>query len=217
MCGAFSIRLNPWERAEIHNSSVPIKWQPIYNARPGEWLPIITEENPQTITTAFWGFIPHWATRPDAKAVINARAETIADKPYFKSSYKNKRCAIPADGFYEWLPKGKVRVPYYFYRKDEKPFLFAGLYDLLPGQNDKDGFVIITTSPNNLVEKIHNRMPVMLEDGQEQLWLNPKAKTQEINSLLVAYPEELMTVRQVSQRVNSAREKGAEVIRPIVG
>jgi putative SOS response-associated peptidase YedK len=215
MCGAFSIRLNPWERAEIHNSSVPIQWQPIYNARPGEWLPIITEEQPRTITTAFWGFVPHWATRPDAKAVINARAETVADKPYFRSSFKNKRCVIPADGFYEWLPQGRVRVPYYFHRKDEKPFLFAGLYDQLPGQKDKDGFVIITTNPNSLVERIHNRMPVMLEDGQEELWLNDKSEKPDIEALLDPYPEKLMSMYQVSQAVNSAKEKSEKVVTPV--
>lgn len=214
MCGAFSIRLNPWERELISKSGVPTKWEPIYNARPGEWLPIITEEQPKTITTAFWGFIPHWATKPGLKAVINARAESVAEKPYFRSSFQSRRCVIPADGFYEWLPKGRVRVPFYFHRKDNKPFLFAGLYDKLPGHEDKDGFVIITTKPNPLVEKIHDRMPVMLEDGQEKIWLNSNAKKPEIEGLLDAYPEKLMAMRQVSSKVNSSKNKSNSVLDP---
>src|SRR5262249_827914 len=127
------------------------------------------------------------------------------------SAFRSHRCLIPADGFYEWVPRGKARVPYFFHRIDDKPFSFAGLYSQLPGA-DKIGFTILTTTPNGLVEVFHDRMPVILEDGGENAWLNPAANTSELEGLLRPYPTELMASYPVSRRVNSAKEKGSEVL-----
>lgn len=217
MCGAFSIRMNPSQIKFLQEVEPFRAWKPIYNARPSGFLPIVTQENKEKMTEAFWSFIPHWMKDPKGRGVINARAESIAEKPYFRSAVAQHRCIIPADGFYEWLRKGKIRQPYYFHRKDDKPFTFAGIYDALPDQTGNLGFAIITTEPNSLVAKVHNRMPVMLDEGQEHLWLNEKTLLPEALRLLDAYPADKMAAYPVSTKVNYAKEKGAEVVNPISG
>lgn len=215
MCGAFSIRINPWQVKFILDVEPLRLWKPIYNARPGEWLPIVTEEQPKNLTSAFWGFLPHWMDPKKGRAVINARAETIRTKPYFRKSFQRQRCIIPADGFYEWEKGGKAKVPYFFHRKDDKPFAFAGVYDQLPGKDDKVGFAIITTTPNKTVGRIHDRMPVMLLDDQVEDWLNPDTAVEQAEKLFKPYPDKLMTSYEVSRSVNFARNKGSDVVEPI--
>ncbi len=214
MCGAFSIRINPYEAREIHDAAV-LPWKPIYNARPGEWLPIITEAKPNAITSAYWGFLPHWMDPKKGKAVINARGETLAEKPYFRSAVAGQRCIIPADGFYEWQASAKGKIPYFFHRRDDKPFAFAGVYDIVPGKKDELGFAIITTTPNALVGKVHDRMPVMLPDDIVDEWLNPDTTADAAVKFLKPYPEKLMAAYAVSRAVNLAKNKGKEVLETV--
>jgi putative SOS response-associated peptidase YedK len=217
MCGAFSVILTPSGWKEVFRVATPAGWHPVYNARPGEMLPIITSTEPEKTTVAKWDYRPHWLKNSRGHGVINARAESIATKPYFRHSFTKQRCLIPADGFYEWSRQGKISIPYRFTRRDKKPFSFAGIYDVLPETEDKKniGFAIITTLANDLVGKIHDRMPVILPTGQEELWLNAKTPPATAQDLLQPYPDELMTMYSVSRRVNYAREKGPEVIKPI--
>jgi len=217
MCGAFSVILTPSGWKEVFRVATPAGWHPVYNARPGEMLPIITSEKSKQATMAKWDYRPHWLKNSRGRGVINARAESIATKPYFRGSFSKQRCLIPADGFYEWNRHGKLSIPYRFTRRDEKPFSFAGLYDVLPETEDKNniGFAIITTAANDLVGKIHDRMPVMLQPDQEKVWLNEKTPPATAQELLQPYPDDLMTMYPVSRRVNYAYEKGAEVIRPL--
>lgn len=215
MCGAFSIRISPYEYQFFSNPRDFHKWNAIYNARPSEYLPIATEENPKQLTSAYWGFVPHWMDPKKGRAVINARAESITQKPYFRAAMKSQRCIIPADGFYEWQAGPKGKTPYYFYRKDKKLFSFAGVYDLLPGKKDELGFAIITTTPNSLVAKVHDRMPVMLNDESVEDWLNPDTTADQAEKLLTPYPATQMAAYAVSRAVNFARNKGPEVIEPL--
>lgn len=215
MCGAFSIRIYPWHINVLFDIEPAKPWQPIYNARPGEWLPIVTEEKPKELTTAFWGFVPHWAKDGKAKAVINARAEGIATKPYFRSAFRSTRCVIPADGFYEWVTKNGLKMPYYFERKDKKPFAFAGLYSHLPKTEDKLGFTIITTEPNALVGKVHDRMPVILNDVNVMNWLDPDVEEKQALEWLKPYEASKMHAYPVSRKVNYAKEKGEEVTKAV--
>lgn len=217
MCGAFSIVLSPRWWGEFFEVQKPEPWRPIYNARPGEILPVITSEKPSTLTPAFWQYVPHWMKESKGKGVINARAETVATKPYFRASFKTKRCIIPADGFYEWDRKGNVKIPYRFVRTDGQPFGFAGLYDELPDGSGNIGFTIITTTPNSLVEKIHDRMPVMFDRPDERIWLDGKTPTEKLQPLLRPYPAKQMTMFAVSSRVNNSRNKDAAVIERVAG
>lgn len=211
MCGAFAIRLNPYNLPFLLDIRARRSWNPIYNARPGEWLPIVTQDTPEQVTQALWHFVPHWAKGPKTKGVINARAETVDEKPYFRSAFRSSRCVIPADGFYEWLKSGKERHPFFFHRKDNGLFAFAGLYSALAG-GDRIGFTLITTTPNELVAKVHNRMPVMLEEAEVRTWLSSSATRDELAAMLDPYPAEKMAVEAVSWKVNHAREKGADVL-----
>lgn len=215
MCGAFSIVLAPHWWADIFDVPKPSGWQPVYNARPGEILPVITQEQPHRVTEALWNYVPHWMKDPKGRGVINARAETAATKPYFRSSFKSKRCIIPADGFYEWERKGKIKVPYRFVHREEKPFAFAGLYDELPDSTGNIGFTIITTEANDLVGKIHDRMPVIFDKADEKHWLDPKFAPDKLQSLLRPYPAEEMKMFAVSRRVNIAKNKDNSVIEPV--
>lgn len=214
MCGAFSIILTPLGWKEVFSVEPPRSFSPVYNARPGEWLPIITEEHPDKITDALWNFLPHWMKNPSGRGVINARAETVATKPYFRASFKSKRCIVPADGFYEWERKSKLKIPYRFLQKKKQPFAFAGLYDELPDTSGNLGFAIITTDANELVAKIHERMPVLLDRPDQKQWLNQNFKSEALQALLRPYPAERMTMYPVSQAVNYSKNKSSSVIEP---
>lgn len=212
MCGAFSIRLNPYALEFLDKEDPAHGWKPVYNARPGMMLPIVTEEAPKKITTALWTFLPHWMNDAKGKGVINAKAETARVKPYFRTAFQRHRCVIPADGFFEWQKAGKFKIPYYFFRKDKKPFLFAGLYDELPDATSNLGFAILTTTPNALVKRVHIRMPVMLMDDVIPRWLDSETTPAEAETFLRSYPETLMTMHEVSRDVNSPRNNSPDIL-----
>ncbi len=214
MCGAFSIRINPSMADFLQDVQAIKPWEPIYNARPGEWLPMVTETKPHKLTSAYWGFVPHWMDPKQGSPVINARGETVMTKPYFRKAFAGQRCIIPADGFYEWEKNGRLRLPHYFRRRDDQPFAFAGLYDALPKTPTKFGFAIITTTPNTMVGKIHDRMPAMLPDEAVAAWLNPDTAPEHAAELIQPYPDRAMVSYPVSRAVNSAKHKGADVIEP---
>lgn len=215
MCGAFSIVIGPRYWGEFFDVTTPEKWQSIYNARPGEVLPIITQQAPQTTTPALWNYMPHWLKDVKRGGVINARAEGIAAKPYFRGSLQSQRCIIPADGFYEWQRKGKVKIPYRFVRADGLPFGFAGLYDELPDHSGNIGFTIITTAANSLVGSVHERMPVVFDRDDEQRWIDSSVSVPKALELLRPFPSERMKMFPVSRRVNVAANKDASVIEPV--
>lgn len=175
-------------------------------------LPIVTEEKPQQLTLAIWDFVPHWAKQGKAKGVINARAESLIEKPYFRSAIAKQRCIIPADGFYEWQKSGSYRKPYFFHRKDDKPFNFAGVYNMRPDGSGNIGFAIITTNANPLVSQVHNRMPVILEEGEIETWLSSDTPLADIPTMLRPYQAQLMDLYPVSVLVNNTKNKGPEVM-----
>lgn len=212
MCGGFTLRLNPDRFLKVKEPGRYGAFKPIYNARPGELLPIVTEEHPQQLTLAIWDFVPQWATHGKARGVINARAESLIEKPYFRSAVTKRRCLIPADGFYEWESVGSVKKPHFFHVRDDKPFAFAGVYDERPGQDGVLGFAIITTVPNELVGRIHTRMPVMLTDTLQDVWLSSDTPVSDVMTMLQPFDASLMETYPVSVKVNSARYKGSDVL-----
>jgi putative SOS response-associated peptidase YedK len=155
--------------------------------------------------------IPHWSR--EAKAVPNARAETVATTPWFRDSFQHRRCLIPATGFYEWAgPKGH-KQPYYFHLKGEQLFAFAGVWDQKEGVETS---ALITTDANVVVKSVHHRMPVILGEESFDLWLNEKADPKRLQALLRPFPAELMEGVAVSPRVNKGGVEGADLIEPIV-
>jgi putative SOS response-associated peptidase YedK len=216
MCGRFIMSEEAAaiaERFHVRLPDVPIR--PTYNAAPGQEQLTIVSAEPDVITLSTWGFVPEWATgRTGVKAIINARAETVATKPFFRQAFKAKRCLVLADGFYEWQRTKEGKVPYRITLKSEEPFAFAGVWSTIhtAAGEDEQTFAIITTSANDVVAEIHDRMPVMLHAHDEEDWLNPQLPVQEAQALLVPYPAQLMTAYQVSTKVNSPANNTPEVI-----
>jgi putative SOS response-associated peptidase YedK len=163
-----------------------------------------------------WGLVPFWSKElPGTTPVINARAESLDEKPMFRQPFKKRRCLVPADGFYEWARTGK-KQPYRFVMADESPFAMAGLWDEwtnVPGKSIMS-FAIITTSPNKLMEPIHNRMPAILAEESFNEWLNSDNE-KELFEMLKPFPESKMKVYKVSERVNSVKSEGPELIKPL--
>lgn len=177
-------------------------FEPSAQVFPGEVVPIIVQKDGiRELVKMKWGLIPRWynpeakkKTGFDLKPQINARAEGIEQKATFRSSFKDRRCLIPANFFYEWLKMKEGSTPYLIRPTDQELFAFAGLWDLIKDGEGKDylTFTIITTSPNEIVAKIHDRMPVILSPEDEIKWLNPETSSEDLISLLKPYPAEDM-------------------------
>ena len=166
-----------------------------------------------------WGLIPHWAKDPKiGSRMINARAETVAEKPSFRNALRRRRCLVLADGFYEWRRVGKTKTPMRIVMRSGEPFAFAGLWETW---KDPEGTVIpsctiITTTPNDLLNAIHNRMPVILHRDIEDFWLDESVDDPvALTSVLTPCPDDVMEFYEVSALVNSVANKGPEVIEPV--
>jgi putative SOS response-associated peptidase YedK len=164
-----------------------------------------------------WGLVPgRWAERP-GPPLINARAETIQRQPAFAESFRERRCLIPADGFYEWRDDEAGKTPMWVSRPDGELFAFAGVWADLPardGSTDLHSCAIVTCEPNELIRPIHDRMPVVLAPQAEARWLEPGASEKEMLSLLAPAPKELLVLREVVDAVNDVREDGAHLLKP---
>lgn len=194
------------------------EYQPSYNIAPSQnILTVINDGSNNRLGKLRWGLIPPWAK--DEKIgykMINARSETLTEKPSFRKPLINKRCIIPADSFYEWKRLDpKTKIPMRIKLKSSSLFAFAGLYEKWITQDGNTLFTctIITTKPNELMEDIHDRMPVILTQGSEKEWLNPKnSDTDYLKSLLKPYAAHDMETYQVSSLVNSPKNNSPELI-----
>jgi len=182
---------------------------PRYNIAPSQpVLTVVSTAHPYELT---WGLIPSWSKEP--KAIINARAETLDDRASFKDSFEHRRCLILADGFYEWRRIGKARQAFYFQMKDEHAFAFAGIWDRWKNRDVKiKSCAIVTTDANELLEPVHDRMPVILREESYEKWLDPKVSATELKKLLEPYSSEEMKSHPVSSQVNFAEAEGRELI-----
>jgi putative SOS response-associated peptidase YedK len=219
MCGRFTMATHVEaleERFHAHLSTEVAA--PTYNAAPSQAQLTILNDHTDAIVRAAWGFVPEWADgRPDVKPLINARAETVATKPFFRDAFKKKRCLVLADGFYEWKRAGKGKVPYRIALKTEEPFAFAGIWSAV---HDAQGvvqptFAILTTEANALVSQIHNRMPVILREQDEEDWLNPSLALDAAQALLGPLPADLLMMYEVSSKVNSPVYNTPDVLQPV--
>ena len=201
MCGRFVLISDLSIITEDFNiQEVSASFTPSRNVSPGQHIPAVIRSDDKNILTPFlWGLIPFWAKDPSTGAkLINARAETVNEKPSFKNAFQKRRCLIIADGFYEWKKDGKGKIPYYIYLKSGKPFGFAGLYEtwISPDNNKVDTCTIITTRANEVVQPIHERMPVIVPKEKEEVWLkNDMADPLSRLELLKPYPAEKMECR----------------------
>ncbi len=198
-----------------------IQYKPHYNIAPSQNIIVLKDTGQREMIQCRWGFLPRWAKDPKmAYKMINARAETVADKPVFKDAFKDHRCLVIADGFYEWEHQGKFKQPVYIRLKSHTPFGFAGLYSTWcsPEGEDICTCTIITTDANELLRPIHDRMPVIIPTDKEDLWLDPKTTEKEkLLPLLAPYPSEEMEFYRVSPVMNKPDYDSPEVINPVKG
>lgn len=218
MCGRFTL-VSPFVAVtERFHAAAPQDFRPRYNIAPGQDVLCVIRDGENRIEHLRWGLIPFWAKDPAiGNRLINARAETVAEKPSFRSAFAKRRCLVVADGFYEWRPEGKRKVPVYIFLKSKKPFGFAGLYENWkdPGGREIRTCTIITTEANDLVRPIHDRMPVILSEGAEDRWLDPAEGSRErLQAILTPYPAGEMAAFDVTSIVNSAAHDAPDCITP---
>lgn len=219
MCGRFSF--SPLAKIIEDRFDVKVdktRYKPRYNSAPSQDLAVISNSNPGELSFFRWGLIPFWAKdKSIGNKMINAKAETIAEKPSFKNSLKRKRCLVLSDGFYEWKTiSKKEKIPYRITMDDNSLFAMAGIWDSWKDETGLmiNSFAIITTSPNKLMENIHTRMPVILSPNDEKRWLSSDDTTF-LQSLLQPFPEKEMTAFTVSNLVNSPANDSPEVMNPV--
>jgi len=219
MCGRYRLT-NADEYGELND--VRLGGGPLparYNIAPTQTVFVVLDESPHEFTPVRWGLIPSWAKdKKIASSLINARYETVAEKPAFRTAFKKRRCLVPADGFYEWQKIGAGKQPYNIGLNDNEPFAFAGLWEIW---NDPESgqplrtCSIITTTPNELTAPIHDRMPVILPKERRKAWLEPGRDVEELKSFLVPFDAARMHAYPISARVGSPKFDDPKIIEPL--
>lgn len=225
MCGRFVSATPPDQIAAYFGTEAPeALLEASYNVAPtNDVYAVLSDGTARHVDAFHWGFVPMWAKDPKIGAkMINARAESLAEKNAYKAAFRRRRCLIPADGFYEWqkradAPAKAKKQPFYIHRVDGEPIAFAGLWEVWKGPNkDQEPLrscTIITTTPNETMAKIHDRMPVILPASVWDTWLDRDNDDLELlGKLLVPCPSELLAVHTISTEVNNVRSKGPELI-----
>jgi putative SOS response-associated peptidase YedK len=218
MCGRYSLvpNENIATRFDIADQQLPLL--PRYNVAPSQAMPVVVRNSPNRLVEMQWGLIPSWSKEPRVKfSTINARAETVTTSPVYRGPFQYRRCLVPASGFYEWQKTDQGKQPYCIRVKDDDLFAFAGLYDVWCDAEGQElySYTIITTTPNDLVAPIHNRMPVILRRDDEDAWLDKATDPAQLLSLLVPYPADKMEVYAVSRAVNNPANERAELMQPM--
>jgi putative SOS response-associated peptidase YedK len=199
--------------------AAPVSSPTRYNIAPGIPIAAIRQTEPAGAHEAValqWGLVPRWAKSASQK-IVNARAETVMEKPAFRDALRSRRCAIPASGFYEWKSFGRARQPWLFRRKDEEPFVLAGLWESWrnPDGSEVNTCAVITTAPNELMLPIHDRMPVMLGEQATERWLDPAlTEPADLSTLFAPWPANQMSALHVSSKMNNVRYDAPDCIRP---
>ena len=215
MCGRFTLKTPERVKFDALNTYDPDDLVPRYNIAPSQNVLTILERNSEREATFLrWGLIPFWSKEP--KGFINARAETVEQKPAFNESFQRRRCLIPADGFYEWERNGKISQPYYFQMKDQAPFAFAGIWDRWKSDGDWiTSCAIVTTKANELLATVHHRMPVIVPPESHDLWLNEESRSTDLKEILMPFPASEMTSHAVSRDVNDTKTDGEHLLQPV--
>ncbi|WP_181309020.1 SOS response-associated peptidase [Rufibacter sp. XAAS-G3-1] len=224
MCGRYSLipkknKAVAGQKGSVAEVLAKCREKTRYNAAPSQLLPVITNREPGKVQHFSWGLLPSWSKEKEhGLRPINARTETILEKPSFRTLIGSKRCLVPADSFYEWKRVGKTKTPYRILLKDESMFAFAGLWDEWVDKVTGEvlhTFTVITTEPNELMAGIHNRMPVILHPEEEEIWLSGTGDVKLLSELLKPYPAGEMKAYPVSTLVNSPKNDGPEILKPM--
>ncbi len=223
MCGRYTAAMS-WSELvdlyEITETGIPLNVAPRYNVAPTQTVPIVRSvPNGRELAMVRWGLVPSWSKGPDSRySMINARAETVTEKPSFRTPFRRRRCLVPADGFYEWMKANGAKQPYRIALNDGRPFAFAGLWDSWESADETaiESCTIIVTDANELVRPIHDRMPVILDPGNHVRWLDVEGTpADEAAEMLRSYPSERMTAYPVSRMVNSPKNDDPKCIEAV--
>lgn len=189
---------------------------PRYNLAPTQeaWVAVRGEDGVVRLRKMRWGLVPFWSKEASGGAkMINARSESVAEKPAYRAAFRQRRCLVLADGFYEWRATSRGKVPHYIRLKDGRPFVFAGLWETWKGEaGPLETFCILTGGANELVSEVHDRMPVILQEEHALKWLDPEAKPDELKGIFKPYPATEMEHYPVSKLVNSPANESPECI-----
>jgi putative SOS response-associated peptidase YedK len=222
MCGRYRLSRRAQFLLDHYGIEADLDWEPRYNIAPTQQVPVVRQhvrEPKRFFTNMRWGLIPSWANDPSIGAsMINARAETAAQKPAFGDSLRNRRCLIPADGFYEWQRRNGNKQPFCFTVGDDDVFSFAGLWDCwnAPDGQKVESCSILTTTPNSVTADVHDRMPVILPPDTYDLWLDPGfTNLRDLTDMLKPYDAIAMRRFAVSTRVNTAANDDESVSKPL--
>jgi putative SOS response-associated peptidase YedK len=217
MCARFTL-FTPGDRiARIFRLAQVPSLVPRYNVAPSQLVAVIGTKASGSgwgLAMFRWGFVPHWAADPKGPRLVNAKAETLAERPTFRDSFRDRRCLIPADGFYEWEDTPKGKQPLFYRLTNGEPMALAGVWDCWPGPTEKlFTCAIVTTAANPLVEPVHDRMPVILPPESWDAWLDPsQSDPAKLQPLLQPFPAEQMEVIAASPVVNNSRHDAPDCL-----
>lgn len=209
MCSRFTVGREPKAVAERFGAAAAPGLKARFNVAPSQEAPVLFLAPEKRMGMLKWGMLPAWAKGPQSKPQINARAETLLDKPFFREAFRWRRALVPADGWYEWPKRGADKQPRWFSLKDGGLFAFAGLWE--PGN-----FTIVTVEPNPVVARFHDRMPAILAKADENEWLDPKTTVERLKELLRPYPSEFLDTRAISPRIGSTAIDEPSLLAPAV-
>jgi len=218
MCGRFQLSVKGKHINERFNVEVyDDLYRPSFNCAPSQNVAVISNMEAKKLSFFRWGLIPFWAKDEKfGNKLINSKAETINEKPSFKNSFRQKRCLVICNGFYEWKKENNKKTPYRIFLKNNELFSMAGIWDTWKDGEDRpiNSFSIITTTPNSLMKNIHHRMPVILRKEDEKKWLE-KTDQNELLKLLKPFEDKLMDTYPISELVNSPTNNSPEIIKKI--
>jgi putative SOS response-associated peptidase YedK len=218
MCGRYTITTPAEKLAQLFDVEVPSEYQPRYNAAPTQRLPVISNQQKRKISLYSWGILPRWAQEQgSSQRLINARAETVAEKATFKSSFKKRRCLVVADGYYEWKKLNNKKIPHRIHLDEGQPFTFAGLWDTFEGESGEEepAFVIITVAASPSIADIHDRMPCILDKDAADFWLSDSEDYEGLEDVLRSFPDAHLKAYAVSTQVNSVKNDQETLIQPV--
>ena len=215
MCGRYAAKWEPAEFENVFGVQPPLFES--YNVAPTQYAPVVLRRGEREVVFARWGLVPRWVDKPlDFRAnLCNARAETLSEKASFKRPFKSQRCLVPASGFYEWRKVGAAKRPFYIRLEGAAPLAFAGFYD--HWQKDDQSlysYTVITTSPNAVMQNIHDRMPVVLAPEHFGTWLGEDGEPGDLEALLRPYEGDLEAY-EVDKRVGKVGENDEHLLEPV--
>lgn len=218
MCGRYTLATTANALQQSFDlTQVPADFTPRYNIAPSQSIYLIKSDDRTQLQTARWGLIPSWAKDASiANKLINARSETLTEKPSFRNAFKSRRCLIPATGFYEWQKEGKQKKPHYIHMIEHQPFAMAGLWESWqdPSGQAIETCTIITTEPNDIIRPFHHRMAVIIPPDHIDFWLDEDVPTTEFAPLFAPFDHQMMAAYEVSTMVNNVTNDSPQMIEP---